>query len=779
MKKQPAKSSKDGEGRSESNARSTSERNALKTSDRLRGALLCVLLAMLALVPLALSNSSYRTIVLPKYVVLIFGSSLALFLLTLIAAFDSNAPGLIRTLKSNLVMLVALYTASIGVSTLFGVAPLASFYGSYDSQMGLLSYICFFVCFIGLIVALAGKESRIVAALWVIVFTGLVTAAYAFAQFVGRDPFLSSAGYTFPSPGGPVLRVPGALGHSNYLGNFLLYTTPISVALGIASSGSARRIALGSAALSVAAIGFSGTRGAWLGLLFGAAVFFAMEWRRGAVNAEPRGRRHIIVASAVTLVILAAIAIVAISPRSRSIVTRARSFATDGLTGSGRTILWRDAVKMVPAYAVIGCGPEGFSKAFLPYKSEELARSAPQINNESSHNSYLDSVISYGIAGAILYMAIIACVFLLLVRARRAAANRGMRLILTGLTASFAAVCAHNIFIYNQIPTGLYFFSFLALAFVAHRVATSEASVSLKLNPNEGLVSKPPRTSLRLLPALGGMAAVIFAGAHSVGMAGSDSAIKRSFDSARAGSFDQTKANGEAALLGPNGAGAYDFQCALALTEYADRSARGEAATGQTAAERAEMRAKRKQAIDLALMHAEKALDHSLTPEANCVLLAYVSLKAGDHENLRKYAEQAVKWDPGLFSARWLMAEALLAAGDQSGAATEAKLALALNPSSLESRSVLSRARGDSDDLLKRARKAEKKGKLDRAQAFLVRSVNAAKSCVPCHRALALFWERRQRWSNAIAEWMIVAGEELDTGMRQQAEARIEDLKKR
>src|SRR6185437_7753384 len=78
--------------------------------------------------------------------------------------------------------------------------------------------------------------------------------------------------------------------------------------------------------------------------------------------------------------------------------------------------------------------------------------------------------ISFGLPGAALYAAIIASVFSLLSRARLRM-NGKRRVVITGLLSSFAAVTAHNLFIFDQIPTGLYFFAFLALAYAVANVS--------------------------------------------------------------------------------------------------------------------------------------------------------------------------------------------------------------------------------------------------------------------------------------------------------------------
>src|SRR5205085_5828895 len=200
----------------------------------------------------------------------------------------------------------------------------------------------------------------------------------------------------FDAAGGRIVRVISTLGHADYLGNFLLYTTPVSAALALSHQGRARLLALVAMLLSGLVIIFSGTRGAMLGLLV-AALTFLLIVLRGKRSLAWRSRQTRRSAAVAALVVVAAIALIAANPASRQIVTRARAAIAEGASGAGRTLLWRDTLPMLPAYGLAGCGPEGFRKAFLPYKSKQLAQLAPQTNNENPHNAYLDAAISFGL----------------------------------------------------------------------------------------------------------------------------------------------------------------------------------------------------------------------------------------------------------------------------------------------------------------------------------------------------------------------------------------------
>src|SRR6185295_8993441 len=127
---------------------------------------------------------------------------------------------------------------------IFGAAPVVSFFGSFENQMGLITRLCFYICFLAIIFGIGHSRRRLLKTLWAMAFTGLCVATYAFAQFFGRDLFLPAGLYTFNSMGETIVRPISTLGHANYLGNFLLYTTPVSLALALNSSGPKRRFGI-------------------------------------------------------------------------------------------------------------------------------------------------------------------------------------------------------------------------------------------------------------------------------------------------------------------------------------------------------------------------------------------------------------------------------------------------------------------------------------------------------------------------------------------------------
>ena len=360
-------------------------------------------------------------------------------------------------------LLVSAYIIIVGLSTLFGVVPRASLFGSYPNQMGFITRLCFFICFAGLIVSIGRRRS--------IVDRNTSDGSYWFYRGRLRSHAVFRTGSDLIE--GIVhiqLARRSRCADPKHAGSFKLsWQLPAihnaaHIGAGMTLVGSARRLAFAGVGISVAAIAFSGTRGAWLGLLAAAITFSWLELRAKGVNLIKAPRRTLLVAGAGVVAMFIIVLVVALTPASHNIAVRARSIFTDRFTGAGRTLLWRDALGMVPEFSLIGCGPEAFNRVFPAHRSLDLAKHAALINNESPHNSYLEAAISFGLIGAIFYVAMAVSTIWLLLRSRRRAGNSQLRLIAGGMVAAFVGVLVHNVFIYDQIPTGLYFFAFMAIA---------------------------------------------------------------------------------------------------------------------------------------------------------------------------------------------------------------------------------------------------------------------------------------------------------------------------
>jgi O-antigen ligase/Tfp pilus assembly protein PilF len=798
----------------------------IESDSRLNNFIYGLSLSLLFLVPLVFSTSVQAVYALPKFILLLVGSALLALLLAIQASRS-------RQLQASLFQptqakLVGAYFAVMALTTFFSVAPRVSLFGSTSNFMGLLTRLAFLVCFLGLLTGIGASPERFVKTLWVMALSGGLVATYAVAQFFGLDLFAPASLYTFQTSLGDVIRVCSSIGHSNYLGNFLLYITPLSAGLALATQKRERLLASLITALGLLAILFSVARGAWVGILAGTIFFVGLEWKQ-LPALHSLSRNHLLRYAAIFLLaVSAAVSVIAFTPASRTIKERVQALREQGFQSSGRLLLWRDSLKMLPAFGLAGCGAEGFRKAFLTYKSKEVAQLSQPNNNESSHNSYLDVALSHGLLGFALYLGIIIFSLGALWRARQRAPSESWRLILSGLLCSFVAVLAHNFFIFDQLSTGLYFFAFVALAAVAEKVfggAAVEAKASTaeqtsKAGEPDGKAQGRPEArgtqtapvglglwASRAASALAGLGLLV-AVWYALGLIESERAFGKIFDPAIARNFQAISRRCEEVANSPMPTGAYRLAAAKALDTYA-QGLLSLANTANTASpERNSVLATRNSALQAGIAYAEQSLAHTNTPDLNYGTLALLAMAYDDKEKLKSAAAEAVRSDPNNRFCRWLMAEAFLANGENQQATDEANLALELSPGFPNALSVLQRAQRQADELKAKqkleaqlkleaqnpqipnetgrsidqmivyARQLAQQGNLHKAKRKLLMAlVRSQGNCFDCHTGLAEVYEKLGLYSAAISEWEKVAQQTTDQTAVEQIYARLETLK--
>src|SRR5215216_3583930 len=116
---------------------------------RLRKLAALISICLLCVVPLTFLTTVHRFYTLPRFVLLLAGSSILAAILGLLFV-DSRREDR-AGIGTRQLTLVSLYVLWIAGSTIFGVAPVVSLFGSFENQMGLLTHSCFLVCFLGLV----------------------------------------------------------------------------------------------------------------------------------------------------------------------------------------------------------------------------------------------------------------------------------------------------------------------------------------------------------------------------------------------------------------------------------------------------------------------------------------------------------------------------------------------------------------------------------------------------------------------------------------------------
>ena len=214
--------------------------------------------------------------------------------------------------------------------------------------------------------------------------------------------------------------------------------------------------------LMLAALLFTYSRGAWVGLVAGAAVLAALiAFEREALPARMRsgfGQRealrsaapYVVGAVAVVAVLVGALALL---PGGRRAYARAASAANPhDASISAHTGLWWTSMKMIRDRPFVGAGPESFSTLFAAYRTPDQPEfGTSNVRPESSHNYFIDQAVGLGIPGLVIVVALIGGTLVVGLRATRG--SRRARWYAIALCGGIAGYFATVFFSYSEAMT--------------------------------------------------------------------------------------------------------------------------------------------------------------------------------------------------------------------------------------------------------------------------------------------------------------------------------------
>lgn len=248
-------------------------------------------------------------------------------------------------------------------------------------------------------------------------------------------------------------RVDSSLGNSAYFAIYLFFNT--FIALWLALTEERRWLKYGLFALAfveAVLIFFTETRGTVLALT-GAlllATFLA------ALTGGAHVRRKALGAFMLVLLIAGGFYLA----RDSSFVEGNRVLERVGsislADGHVRFTIWHMAWQGFLENPVLGWGQEGFNYAFNKYYDPSLFKQEPWFDR--AHNAFIDWLIAGGLPAFILYLGLFGSAVLLLWR--NSTLSRPERIALTAVLAGYAC---HNVFVFDNLYSYIYFFAVLAL----------------------------------------------------------------------------------------------------------------------------------------------------------------------------------------------------------------------------------------------------------------------------------------------------------------------------
>lgn len=345
------------------------------------------------------------------------------------------------------------FLAAMAVSTALSVEPMKSFWSNFERMEGFITLIHL--------------------ALYFVVVTSVMTSANLWRRFfqvsvaasiiMGSIGLIQLAGGLEIHQGG--VRLDATFGNATYLAIYMLFHVFLAALLLVRDwkSTAARVIYPLSILLQVVIIYYTATRGTILGLLGGlfvAAIVIAIFEREN--RTFRRGAIAVLIAVGVAVGGFFALKDTALVQES-GVLSRFASISLEETTTKSRFLVyemaWQGFVES-PKTIFFGWGQESFNYVFNKYYNPGMY--AQEQWFDRAHNQFLDWLIAGGILGLIGYLGLFVVALLILLRAQEkiSVTERGL---LLGLLAGYAF---HNLFVFDNIVSVVYFF--LILAYLHH-----------------------------------------------------------------------------------------------------------------------------------------------------------------------------------------------------------------------------------------------------------------------------------------------------------------------
>lgn len=339
-----------------------------------------------------------------------------------------------------------LFLISTFYSNLMGINPTASFWSNYERMEGWVTIAHLFGLFVALGSILRDKKE------WIWIFNASIAASLVMVFTAFGQVF--DQGFNF--------RVDTSLGNSTYLGIYMLMNAFLSLFMLLRE-----KINFASWQTWVYSIAFilqsvivfqTGTRGSMLGLLGGVILIGLVI---AIFNKEQKFfRKTALILIAIVAVFVSSIFIFKDSNLVQDNVAlkRITTISINEGTAKARINNWQMAIEGFKERPVFGWGQSNFSYVFDKHYLPE--HHGNEVWFDRVHNIFFDWLIAGGVVGLLLYLSIWVSSLWYLFKNKSLELNE--KAVMLGLLAGYFF---HNLFVFDQIVSYIYFVFFLAFIY--------------------------------------------------------------------------------------------------------------------------------------------------------------------------------------------------------------------------------------------------------------------------------------------------------------------------
>jgi O-antigen ligase len=289
--------------------------------------------------------------------------------------------------------LMFFFLISVILSTVFSYNTYLSFFGNYETQIGLIAYLYLFVIYF-ILPEIINDEKKFRQTFLVIESVALIIAIFSIIEYFGQNPFnlkptdftrpVSPVGHPVFTAGFMVLILPFSAVNISGKKSFLFKIfVPLVIFLGIIATQT--RSAYAAAAIQIIIL----------------SVLYPFVFKPGKLTSK----KHIIYSVVfLLLVILFTVFFIKAFPENAFVK---RFLSISSITHMPRWFLWQDSINMFFHHPVTGTGISAFSNVFENYASYELKYAEIIGFYINAHSNFLNTFCTMGLIGGIAYLLVL------------------------------------------------------------------------------------------------------------------------------------------------------------------------------------------------------------------------------------------------------------------------------------------------------------------------------------------------------------------------------------